>query len=83
MATKKPTSEFIESTAVEQELDILPEKVSFKPLPILGAIQTDPRLFIFAGAALKSLDWNAIGMSQDEAAKLCWSMAEAMMRNKP
>lgn len=37
----------------------------------------------FAEAALKSLDWNQIGMGVDQAAKLCWSMAEAMVRNKP
>lgn len=37
----------------------------------------------YAVAALESLDWNQIGMGQDEAAKLCWSMAQAMMRNKP
>ena len=83
MATKKPTPEFIESTAVEQELDVFPEKVSFKPLPALESVQTDPRLYQFAGIALQSLDWNAIGMSQDEAARLCWSMAQAMLRNKP
>jgi hypothetical protein len=51
---------------------------------------TEPTMFVpandltvFAIAALQSLDWNQIGMSQDEAAKLCWSMAEAMMRNRP
>ena len=37
----------------------------------------------FAIAALESLDWNQIGMGVDQAAKLCWNMAEAMMRNKP
>jgi len=34
-------------------------------------------------AALHSVDWNQIGMGVDQAAKLCWSMAEAMVRNKP
>ena len=37
----------------------------------------------FAIAALQSVDWNQIGMGVDQAAKLCWSMAEAMVRNKP
>lgn len=37
----------------------------------------------FAIAALQSVDWNQIGMGVDQAAKLCWSMAEAMIRNKP
>lgn len=37
----------------------------------------------YAIAALESLDWNQIGMGVDQAAKLCWSMAEAMVRNKP
>lgn len=36
----------------------------------------------FAVAALESLDWNAIGMSPDQAAQLCWAMADAMVRNK-
>ena len=37
----------------------------------------------FAIAALQAVDWNQIGMGVDQAAKLCWSMAEAMVRNKP
>lgn len=37
----------------------------------------------FAVAALHSVDWNQIGMGVDQAAKLCWSMAQAMVRNKP
>lgn len=37
----------------------------------------------YAVAALQSLDWSQIGMGVDQAAKLCWSMAEAMVRNKP
>lgn len=37
----------------------------------------------YAIAALQSVDWNQIGMGVDQAAKLCWSMAEAMVRNKP
>ena len=37
----------------------------------------------FAIAALKSLNWNQIGLSVDEAAQLCWKMAEAMVRHKP
>lgn len=54
-------------------------------------VQTPPAIFSapdseltkFAIAALQSLDWNQIGMGVDQAAKLCWSMAEAMIRNKP
>jgi hypothetical protein len=37
----------------------------------------------YAIAALQSVDWNQIGMGVDQAAKLCWGMAEAMVRNKP
>lgn len=36
----------------------------------------------FAVAALESIDWNQIGMGVDQAAQLCWAMADAMVRNK-
>jgi hypothetical protein len=36
----------------------------------------------FAVAALQSIDWNQIGMGVDQAAQLCWAMADAMVRNK-
>jgi hypothetical protein len=48
-------------------------------VPLPQAISVDD----FAIAALQSVDWNQIGMGVDQAAKLCWSMAEAMVRNKP
>lgn len=48
-----------------------------------GNIQTGLNINEFAVAALQSLDWNQIGMGVDQAAKLCWSMADAMVRNKP
>jgi hypothetical protein len=43
----------------------------------------DKDLHDFAVAALQTLDWNQIGMGVDQAAQLCWAMAEAMVRNKP
>jgi len=52
-------------------------------LAIAIASDTERQEHEFAVAALESLDWNAIGMSVDQAAKLCWGMAEAMVRNKP
>lgn len=56
------------------------------PMPSAGTIVvgTDPskERHDFAVAALGSLDWNAIGMSPDQAAQLCWAMADAMVRNK-
>lgn len=48
-----------------------------------GQIVTTLNINEFAVAALQSLDWNAIGTSPDEAAKLAWRMAEAMVRNQP
>lgn len=56
------------------------------PVPLAGAIiPTAPSKTIedYAIAALQSVDWNQIGMGVDQAAKLCWGMAEAMIRNKP
>lgn len=44
---------------------------------------TEDQINRFAEAALRSLDWNQIGMGVDQAAKLCWQMADAMVRNKP
>ncbi len=37
----------------------------------------------FAIAAMQSIDWNQIGMGFDQAAKIVWEMAAAMVRNKP
>jgi hypothetical protein len=68
--------------SIEKMIETLPEKVSFKPLPVLEPAPTDPNFYRFAAAALQSINWNQIGMSPDEAAKLCWQMAIAMMRNK-
>jgi hypothetical protein len=57
------------------------------PMPSASTIVvgTDPNkeLHDFAVAALQTIDWNQIGMGVDQAAKLCWAMAEAMVRNKP
>jgi hypothetical protein len=62
------------------------------PMPSAGTITQAPATITqapdterhdFAVAALQTLDWNQIGMGVDQAAKLCWSMAEAMIRNKP
>lgn len=56
------------------------------PMPsaatITQAPDTSKERHDFAVAALESLDWNAIGMSPDQAAQLCWAMADAMVRNK-
>lgn len=49
----------------------------------LAILPTDKTLDDYAVAALQSVDWNQIGMGVDQAAKLCWAMAEAMVRNKP
>ena len=69
-----------------KKLDLTEEQIGepvYKPLPILEAIPAPNDLHDFAVAALQSLDWNQIGMGVDQAAQLCWSMAEAMIRNKP
>ncbi len=56
------------------------------PMPSAGtiAVGTDPNKerHDFAVAALESIDWNQIGMGVDQAAQLCWAMADAMVRNK-
>lgn len=56
------------------------------PMPSAGTIVvgTDPNKerHDFAVAALESIDWNQIGMGVDQAAQLCWAMADAMVRNK-
>jgi phage gp36-like protein len=52
-------------------------------LAIAIASDTERQEHEFAIAALQSVDWNQIGMGVDQAAKLCWSMAQAMVRNKP
>jgi hypothetical protein len=49
---------------------------------VLGT-NPDKELHDFAVAALQTLDWNQIGMGVDQAAQLCWAMAESMVRNKP
>ena len=57
-----------------------------EPSVALGEVVVSPApktLDDFAIAALQSVDWNQIGMGVDQAAKLCWSMAQAMVRNKP
>jgi hypothetical protein len=57
------------------------------PMPSASTIVvgTDPNKerHDFAVAALQTLDWNQIGMGVDQAAQLCWKMAEAMVRHKP
>ncbi len=57
------------------------------PMPSASTIvlgtNPDKELHDFAVAALQTLDWNQIGMGVDQAAQLCWSMAEAMVRHKP
>lgn len=54
------------------------------PMPSAATLVqvSDTERHDFAVAALESLDWNAIGMSPDQAAQLCWAMADAMVRNK-
>lgn len=52
-------------------------------LALAIASDNERQLHEFSIAALQSVDWNQIGMGVDQAAKLCWSMAEAMIRNKP
>ena len=78
MVTKKneaiPLGAYIEE--VYQPLQPLTPS-TIEPLPQARGIDD------FAIAALQSVDWNQIGMGVDQAAKLCWSMAEAMVRNKP
>lgn len=56
------------------------ETITQAPATITQAPDTERH--DFAVAALESLDWNAIGMSPDQAAQLCWAMADAMVRNK-
>jgi hypothetical protein len=57
------------------------------PMPSASTIVlgTDPNKerHDFAVAALQTIDWNQIGMGVDQAAQLCWAMADAMIRNKP
>ncbi len=62
--------------------DFTVEKMAEKVYTTAEVIE-DLAISEFAVAALKSLDWNAIGTSPDEAAQLCWKMAEAMVRHKP
>ncbi len=54
------------------------------PMPSAGTIvqAPDTERHDFAVAALESIDWNQIGMGVDQAAQLCWAMADAMVRNK-
>ena len=52
-------------------------------LAIAIASDTERQEQEFAIAALQSVDWKQNGRGEDQAAKLCWSMAEAMVRNKP
>lgn len=54
------------------------------PMPSAATITQapDPERHDFAVAALQSIDWNQIGMGVDQAAQLCWAMADAMVRNK-
>ncbi len=76
MATKKTEVEELVSEALAPSFAALtPSVISVAP----------PQKTIddYAIAALQSVDWNQIGMGVDQAAKLCWSMAEAMVRNKP
>lgn len=87
MATKKLTDTAFEIDAFGGVGGVSPTVgqtgIVFKPLAALEAIPARNDLHDFAIAALQSVDWNAIGMGVDQAAKLCWSMAEAMIRNKP
>lgn len=73
MATKKteavPLGAYIEEVYQHSE-----------PFPI--APDASKERHDFAVAALQSLDWNQIGMGVDQAAQLCWAMADAMVRNK-
>ena len=56
------------------------------PMPSAGTIvqapDTSKERHDFAVAALQSIDWNQIGMGVDQAAQLCWAMADAIVRNK-
>ena len=56
------------------------------PMPSAATISVgtnpDKERHDFAVAALQSIDWNQIGMGVDQAAQLCWAMADAMVRNK-
>jgi len=76
MATKKTDS--IDDAVVYQPFD---QNMKFVVPPQVAPV--GKTLDDFAIAALQSVDWNQIGMGVDQAAKLCWSMAEAMVRNKP
>lgn len=73
MATKKTEIEEAVSVA------IMPTFEALKP----SVAPPEKTLDDYAIAALQSVDWNQIGMGVDQAAKLCWGMAEAMIRNKP
>jgi hypothetical protein len=74
MATKK----------IELGLDIADFPVfSAETITPTVAPPESKELHDFAVAALQTLDWNQIGMGVDQAAQLCWAMAEAMVRNKP
>jgi hypothetical protein len=86
MATKKqdesiPVEAHIEATTeISTASALTPEVMEYiKSIKF----ETNPDRTMFAAAALKSLDWNQIGMGVDEAAKLCWTMADAMLRNRP
>lgn len=75
MATKKIELGLnADDFTVEKMIEKAPEPKMFVPAN---------NLTVFAIAALQSLDWNQIGMGVDQAAQLCWKMAEAMERNKP
>lgn len=85
MATKKqdeaiPVEAHVEAPAETSTASALTPEVMEYLKSI--KIETDPDLSMFAAAALKSLDWNQIGMGVDQAAQLCWKMAVAMVRNK-
>lgn len=60
------------------------EVEEFPPVPDTSIVVEAPSTnrHDFAVAALQSLDWNQIGMGVDQAAQLCWAMADAMVRNK-
>jgi len=84
MATKKISLGLdADDFKIENVLERSPEPITLTTTVPMGQITTGLNINDFAVAALKSLDWNQIGMGVDQAAKLCWQMAEAMMRNKP
>lgn len=74
MSVKKPT------LAIPEEVVKFPEVLT-SPYGSIS-VRVD-NLTPFAIAALTSYDWNQIGIGHDQAARECWHMAEAMVRNKP